>query len=231
LPIIGGLCFIIGIGIFSYAFVTSKKAPETLAVTGSARVKVTSDSVKWTSSFSRNVLRDNLKDGYAQMSADEKNVAKFLKDNGLKDEEISIDPVLTNEIYKSDQNAPKEYTLSQSVEVSSTDVQKIASLAKNIQGLVDQGVFFTNVSIEYYYTKLPETRISLLPDALKDAKARAEKIAEATGKKLGVITSADTGSVQVLAPNSVDINDYGSYDTSSIDKDVMITVHPTFELK
>jgi hypothetical protein len=35
----------------------------------------------------------------------------------------------------------------------------------------------------------------------------------------------------VLVPNSVDVSDYGSYDTSSIEKEIMVTVHPVFGLK
>ena len=231
LPIIGGICFIIGASIFSYAFFSAKTNIDTLAVTGSTRSKVTSDQVKWTSSFTRNVSRDSLKDGYAQMKNDEKNVAQFFKDSGVKDEEITFLPVLTNEIWNNDANAPKQYTLSENVEVSSGDVQKIKTLSSNVQGLVNKGVFFTIVSVEYYYSQLPQARINLLPEAIKDAKARAGQIAEASGKKLGAIKSVDTGSVQVLAPNSVDISDTGSYDTTSIDKEIMVTVRPTFSLK
>ena len=39
------------------------------------------------------------------------------------------------------------------------------------------------------------------------------------------------GVVQVLAKNSIEISDYGSYDLSSIEKDVFVTVNVTFELK
>jgi hypothetical protein len=35
----------------------------------------------------------------------------------------------------------------------------------------------------------------------------------------------------VLAPNSVEVADSGQYDTSSIQKDVMVTVHATFVLR
>jgi hypothetical protein len=37
--------------------------------------------------------------------------------------------------------------------------------------------------------------------------------------------------VQVLAPNSEDVNDYGTYDTSSINKEIMVTVKASFEIK
>jgi hypothetical protein len=86
-------------------------------------------------------------------------------------------------------------------------------------------------SLEYYYSKLPDLRVSLLEDAVKDAKLRAEKIAAGTGRRVGSVRAASSGVVQVLSPNSVDISDYGNYDTSSVDKDVMVTVKASFDLK
>jgi hypothetical protein len=71
----------------------------------------------------------------------------------------------------------------------------------------------------------------MLTEAIKDAKARAEKIANSSGKRVGVIKSASMGVVQVLSPNSVDVSDYGTYDTSTINKEVMVTVKALFTIK
>jgi hypothetical protein len=75
---------------------------------------------------------------------------------------------------------------------------------------------------------LPELRVSLLGEALKDARARATEIAKSANTKVGALKSAASGVVQVSAPNSIDVSDYGNYDTSSMDKDVMVTVRATF---
>lgn len=50
-------------------------------------------------------------------------------------------------------------------------------LAKNSDKLAEQGIIFSANPVEYYYSKLPEIRVSLLPEAIKDAKNRAEAIA------------------------------------------------------
>lgn len=71
----------------------------------------------------------------------------------------------------------------------------------------------------------------MLSDAIKDAKARAEKIAGSSGKRVGIIKSASAGVVQVLSPNSIDISDYGTYDTSSIEKEIMVTVKALFTIR
>jgi hypothetical protein len=74
-------------------------------------------------------------------------------------------------------------------------------------------------------------RVSLLGEAVKDAEARAKIIAQSGHRNLGVLTTASMGVVQVLTPNSTDVSDYGSYDTSSQNKEVMITVRATFKVK
>lgn len=226
-----GASLIIGTVIVSQTMLSVRKLNDTLAVTGSAKQKVISDSLKWRGFFSRNALQADIKSGYSQMKSDEAAVNKFMKDNGINEKDITITPVFMNEIYKQDQNAPKEYSLMQNIEINSADIQKITNLAKNIQPLVDKGVLFSTQNLEYYTSQLPELRISLLDAAIKDAKARAEKIAQSSGKKVGAIQSATMGIVQVMPVNSVDVSDYGSYDTSSIEKEVMVTVKAIFRLE
>lgn len=230
--VILGICFIIGVAVVSSTMFKIKEADNSLSVTGSAKQSVTADVVKWNPSFSRTVLASNLKAGYAQMKSDEAVVSKFLKDNGVTDAEMTISSVsMQKQYYYEKTNAPDEYTLTQSVMVQSGDIEKIKNLSKNIQSVIDQGVIFSSYSPEYYYSKLPEARVTLLPEAMKDAQTRAESIAKSTGKKVGSLKSASMGVVQVMQPNSVDISDYGNYDTSTIDKEIMITVKASFTLK
>jgi hypothetical protein len=46
-----------------------------------------------------------------------------------------------------------------------------------------------------------------------------------------MLRNASSGVVQVLAADGVDISDYGSYDTTSLNKEVMVTVRAVFELQ
>lgn len=192
-----------------------------------------SDSVKWASGFSRTVFIQDLKSGYAQMTKDQTIVAKFLADKGIAEADINISPVMMDQNYYYDKgaNTPKEYTLRQTVEVKSSDVQKITDIAKNTQALIDQGVIYSTQNLEYYYSKLSELRVSLLSDAMKDAEARAKSIVESGGGKVGSLKSASMGPVQVLSVGAQDVMDYGNYDTSKIDKDVMVTVRAAYTIK
>ena len=114
------------------------------------------------------------------------------------------------------------------ITIESKDVSGTDALSKNINELAGKSVFISGNYLEFYVTSLPQLRVSLLADAVKDAKARAEQIASAGGQKVGALKAASSGVVQVLAPNSIEISDYGQYDTQSIEKDVMVTVRATF---
>ncbi len=227
--IILGASLIITGAIIARTFLDIKKLDNIISVSGSAKQQVTSDSARWTGNFSRTITKDQIKDGYAMMKSDEKIVTAFFKSQGFSD--INISPVFMNEIYKSDNNAPREYNLTQNIEIRSDDVNKVKELAKNSDQLADKGVIFSANAVEYYYSKLPELRVSLLPEAIKDAKNRAASIAKSSDKQVDAIKSVSMGVVQVMSVGSIDISDYGSYDTSNIEKEVMITVKTTFGLK
>ncbi|MFA5184095.1 MAG: SIMPL domain-containing protein [Patescibacteria group bacterium] len=225
-----GLSLIIAAVIVGWTFFAVKNLDSVISVSGSAKQTVTADQARWTGNFSRSAFRDNLKDGYAQMKTDEKMVGDFLDAQGFQGK-YEISPVFMNEIYKNDSNAPKEYNLTQNIEIKSDDVNKMKELAKNSDQLAAKGIIFSANSVEYYYSKLPELRVSLLPAAIKDAKSRATAIAESDGRSLDTVRGVNMGVVQVMPVGSIEISDYGSYDTSGIEKEVMVTVKATFGVK
>ena len=201
-----------------------------LTTTGSAKKAVVSDKAKWSSNVTRSVRESTIKEGYIKMDADLKEVKAFLVKNGIEEASIDVSPVYMNEVWEQNPGPEKKYTLSQNIEIQSTDVNKIDQISKSVSELIQKGIFISTNSPEYYYSKLPEARVELLADAVGDAKARAEQLAIAGGKKIGVLKSASSGVVQVLAPNSIDISDYGMYDTSKINKEIMVTVKASFEI-
>lgn len=228
-----GICLIISASIWAFAYY-NKDDTNSLSVTGSASREVVSDNAKFSGNFSRIVKVSNLKGGYQQIAADLVIVKKFLADQGVDEKSLTISTVSMYENYKYDNNnsnTEKEYTISQTIEVSAADVSKITTLAQQTQDLINKGVIFSTNQVEYYYRNLPALRVELLSDAIKDAKARAEKMAEATGKSVGGLKSAASGVVQVLPSNSLEISDYGTYDTSKVNKNVMVTVRAAFSLR
>ncbi|MEO0258835.1 MAG: SIMPL domain-containing protein, partial [candidate division WOR-3 bacterium] len=120
---------------------------------------------------------------------------------------------------------------SQEIFITSKDLDKIEVLSKKIYDLVNQGVNLVSNNLEYYYSGLPDLRVSLLNEAMQDAKRRAEVIARSTGRRVGKLKSARMGVVQVMAPGSIEISDYGTYNTRTREKEIMVTVQATFYLK
>ena len=231
---------LLGLSILGSAYLVSntfykvKNLDNILTVTGSTRLKVTSDTIKWTANITKGVKMSELKNGYIQIAADMSNVIKFYKDNGITDAEIKTYPVSVNKDWSytktSDQKPEDElYVITQIIEINSSNVDAISNLTKDTAKLATVNALYSTQSVEYYYSKLPELRVSLLSDAIKDAKLRAEKIAESNDQKVGSLRSASMGSVLVLAPNAnVEDGAWGSYDTSSQDKEIMVTVRASF---
>lgn len=220
--------------IIGLTFYKIKALENTLSVTGSAKTAVVSDTVKWNSQVTRAVPISSLDDGYAQIASDIEKVKTFLIDAGVAESEIEISSVSFYENYNYGQNVSfnnREYILNQYITVNSKDIQKITDLSKGVDTVIAQGVIFQTMSLEYYISNLPELRVSLLGQAIEDAKARAEELATSSGKKVGSLKSASSGVVQVLSPNSTEVADYGSYDTSQIDKEVMVTVKASFTVR
>lgn len=229
-----GLAFIIAI-IIAGSFVNSiRNTGNTLTSTGSAKMRVVSDSGKLSGSVLVYATEFDLANAYKEMDRDTQKAKDFLIKSGATEEEITISPVVLNEQYNYNNdyaNAPKKYELRVTVSVDSSDVEKITKISNSIDDLAGEGVLFQTYGAQYFYSKLAEARIALLGDALKDAKARAKEIAKASGGNIGKLKTATSGVVQVLSPNSIEISDYGSYDTSTVEKDVSVTVRATFFVK
>lgn len=224
------LGFIIAAAIGSYTFYQVRSLSNTLSVTGSATATTTSDSAKWTVSVNRIVVESQLGNGQSRVAADTQSVINFLGKNGIASDHIVASPVFVDRDW-SNQNAPSQYNVHEDITVSSDDVHLIEKLSKDISTLMSQGVVLSVQQPQYYISDLPKLRVSLIGAAVKDAKARASEIAKSTGQSVGALQSASSGVVQVMQPNSIDVSDYGSYDTSTIDKQVMITTRATFYVR
>lgn len=231
--VILALAIVIGSALGAYGLYAGRRQPETLEVTGSAKHAIASDTVRWTTLFSRSVTQEDLRQGHQQMTDDLKKVLAFYAAKGHPESDLTVSPVQMEQDYSYNQlpDAPKRYALRQTVELVSSDIEGVTAMSKGIQALIEQGVIFSTTGLEYTYSKLPELRVSLLGDAVKDAQARAQAIAEAGGKGIGPLTTASVGVVQVLAPNSTEVSDYGSYDTSHVEKEVMVTVRASFIIR
>jgi hypothetical protein len=124
------------------------------------------------------------------------------------------------------------YSLTQNIIVESDNVQVIKELSLDAPSALSLlGVQVQTISVDFFYTKLASIRAELLEEASKNAKERAQAIAKSTGNKIGSVKDASQGVFQVTQKNSTDVSDYGSYDTSTVDKKITAIVRASFEVK
>ena len=123
------------------------------------------------------------------------------------------------------------FKLSQPMEITSSDVNKIKEISIDIQSLLDQGIDISVNQASYFYSKLPELKVKLLGAATTDAKDRASAMLKATHNKVGKIQSVKMGVFQITDVDSTSVSDMGINDTSTIDKKVTAVANVVFKIK
>ena len=223
--------FIISSLILGWANKGSKKGDDAITVTGSAKRRIASDLVLWSAGVS--VEAPSLTEAYKQLTENVPRIKQYLLSKGIPENQMIVSSITTAQIKARDKDGNETseirgYTLSQSVDVRSTDVAKIGQIAREATELMNQGILIESGAPRYYYTQIGDLKIEMLGEAAKDAKERAERIAQSTGNSIGSVRSAKMGVLQITAADSTDVSDYGVYDTSTIEKDMTAVVNVSF---
>ncbi|MBS1902387.1 MAG: SIMPL domain-containing protein [Bacteroidetes bacterium] len=210
---------------------------ETIKVTGLAEKDFTSDLVIWSGSFSQHSM--TVKEAYSRLKLDADNIKRYLVSKGVAEKEITLSSVYTNKDYKYlyDNNGRQTnqifdgYTLTQSVQIESKEVDKIETVSREVTELLNMGIEFQSQEPRYYYTKLATLKLEMLAAASKDAYNRAEQIAKNAGGGLGGLRNAQMGIFQITGQNSDEEYSYGgTYNTSSKNKKASITAKLEFAI-
>ena len=70
----------------------------------------------------------------------------------------------------------------------------------------------------------------MIKAATGNAKLRAEQLAGSTDMQVGAPRSASVGVFQIRPLRSQEVSDYGINDQSTIDKEIVCTVHINFQI-
>lgn len=237
--IILGICIaaatIISSIILSQGFLKVMKfTREQISVTGSAQKNIKSDYIVWAGSFSRREA--DLPTAYKKLEVDLDKVKKYLVAKGVNEKEMIISQISTETIYKKNEkgnntNDIEGYRLGQSVEIRSSDVEKVAQISRESTELINQDVEFSSGVPEYTYTKLDELKVEMLGRATENAKERAANMVKATGNKIGLMRSARMGVFQITPVTSTEVSDWGVNDTTSLEKKVTAVVTASFAIE
>jgi uncharacterized protein len=237
-PIIFAVAIIIAAIVLGHAYTNRNRPEGSISVTGLGEKDFVSDLVVWEGNYTKE--NKNLKQAYSDLAKDKKTIEEYLNSKGIDAKSIVFNSVQTQ------QNTKKNYTpdgkfigeefagyvLSQSIQITSKEVEKVENLSRQITELLNKGIQFYSDPPRYYYTKLADLKIEMISKATEDARIRAGNIAEKSGSKLGKLTSAQMGIFQITGQNSNEEYSWGgTFNTSSKEKTASITMKLTYKVR
>lgn len=207
---------------------------QVVTVTGSARKVVRADLVVWRGTFSAEGV--SLLEVQRKLKGDLALVEAFLRDAGVTNHSVSSISIQELRGRERGVDDPEQlrtlgYRLSQSIEVATPDVDRVMRLQQDSTSLLERGVLFTSTTPEFIYTKAGEAKVEMLAEATKDARGRAEQIADQGGRVIHALRSARMGVFQITPRYSTQTSWEGMNDTTSLEKTVTAIVNATFSMK
>ena len=234
------LTLILCTGLVTRSLVRIKSKDELIHVDGSARKPIRSDFILWNGSLSQSA--PTIAAAYQPLEANVAKVKAYLVGKGVSASEITPDAVSEEPIYEQVKN-PRTgqyvetthitgYTLSQTIEVKSHSVDLVDGLSRQSTELISQGVPFKSETPLYLYTKLSELKTTMQAEAAKNARDRAEQIAESSGCRLGDVRAAKMFVPQITPLYASENSDSGNEDdTSSLDKNITAVVSVDYSIR
>lgn len=206
-----GEALILAIGLFlaggaiKSGIVKFKEMDRTVTAKGLCEKEVKADKVTWPLKFKE--LGNDPAELYDRIENNTQTVVKFLKDNGLSDEEISIAPPAmvdqqANMSYSSE-TVRYRYKANCVVTVVSKNVDLVRKIVSNQAKLMRQGVtivgneYDETSSVTYEFTGLNEIKPEMIAEATKNARKTAEQFATDSNSELGKIKTADQGQFSI----------------------------------
>ncbi len=210
-----------------------------IKATGSASVDFESDLIVWRGNFSQEATTSRI--AYEKIKRDSDVVKSYLLKQGLGDSEVvfnSVDVSRTTEDRYNDEgnyigSYYTGYRLTQSVVVTSSKIEAVEEISRNISTLLESGVEFESNSPEYYKTNLDDVKMELIGKATENAKERIDIMAMNSGAQIGRLKNSELGVIQITPRNS-GTSSYsydGAFDTSSRYKTATITVRLDYAVK
>lgn len=233
IALIAGISAIICISIMSGSLVSYKKISGSggLTATGSANCDFEADLIVWRGSFTAS--GQTTQEAYSIIKRDAELIKKYLLENGVTEDEMIFGSISISQRWRSEYNENgyeidrilEGYDLYQQISVTSTDIDKVDNISRDVTKLIEANVEFTSDSPEYYYTKLDELKLQLIEEATQNAKDRIDIMSAGSGGRVGKLLDANLGVFQITAQNTSSEYSYGgAFDTTSRYKTASITV-------
>ena len=169
-----------------------------VTVKGLAEMEVPADKVTWPLMY-KDIGNDPAA-LYTNIEKKNQAIVRFLKSNGITDEEISVAPPeiidMKAERYTSE-NVSYRYNATSVITVTSKNVDNVRKLMTEQAELLKQGIAIAGgdyrYNVSYEFTGLNTIKPQMIEEATKNARAAAEKFAKDSDSKLGKIRNATQG--------------------------------------
>jgi uncharacterized protein len=223
-----GVAVVFTARIVSGAIHDARHSRDTLSVTGSARVPISANLVRWALTVDPEAATPAA--AARRMRAEVKAVEAFLHRGGIPASAVTAAVVRTEEHVTPLPHHRRRirYRVSQQLDVATKQIDVVEHAAAGVGGLIERGLDVSAEPLAYISTELSEAKLRALERATAEARRRAEILVHGLGGKLGRMRSSSQGVYQVTPRDSTDVSDYGINDTSSREKDVNAVVSATF---
>ena len=214
--VIVGLCLVVGLALGGYfvgkGAMRFRSDSRIVTVKGLVEREVKADQAVWTLGLRR--ASESLQDAHARISADRDAAVAFLRKQGFAEPEIERQPTRTVDKLAREYGQPQatdrfRYVVTTSLVVKTPNVDLVRTAVGATEELLRAGVILDGeregaANPRYGVSKFNDLRPQLLADATKNARATAQQFAADSGAQVGVIRSANQGSIQIFGMNGND---------------------------
>lgn len=173
-----------------------------VTVKGLAEREVEADKVTWP--IQTKEIGDDLPLLYGKINATTATIKAFLKQNGVKETEISVNaPVvidLNAEQYGENRRGYR-YNITSVITVTSRNVKLVRGIIARQGELLKQGVAVVDGGYsgraEYEYVSFQDMKPAMMQEAIKNAEKTARQFADNSGSNIDKIMTADQGQFSI----------------------------------
>ena len=169
-----------------------------VTVKGLAEREVPADKVTW--SIGTKVTGNDLPMLYEGINVQTAKIKKFLRQNGLDEKEITINPPSISDLEArewGENNKSFRYIVSTTITVATNKVEQVNKAIFQQAELLKQGVAIENSDAQYEYASFQQMKPEMMAEAIKNAQKTAEQFAEASNARLGEIQTAGQGQFEI----------------------------------
>jgi len=178
--------------------------------------------------YAQSTSKSDLIKLFNKVEGDSNKVNKILKQQGLKDGEISnlvLKDYNNNFRDKNNKLIETNYSVYGAITITTKNIHLVEKIRSILSKLITKNIGITVKNPKYYFTKLNKIKPMMLKEATKNARIAADEFVKNVGATISGIKSARQGGFTILDEGS----EYG--DTAKINKIVRVVTTVSFYLE